>query len=206
MPIWTSSPARPWPGTVRASACGRRGSLDLDHGGEYQFRLDGERHLWNPTTVTTLQHAVLAERSAALRRVCQGRQRAGQGALHAPRHVRVRAGRAGALGGSRAGQRDRQAVQHRRHVARLDQRRGPRDAGHRHEPAGRQLQHGRRRRGPGALQAPAQRRFAQLRHQAGGQRPLRRDDRVPGQRQDPADQDGPGRQAGRRRPACPATR
>ena len=40
---------------------GRReaGQLDLDHGGEYQFRLDGERHLWNPTTVTTLQHAVL---------------------------------------------------------------------------------------------------------------------------------------------------
>ncbi len=35
------------------------GLLDLDHGGEYQFRLDGERHLWNPTTVTTLQHAVL---------------------------------------------------------------------------------------------------------------------------------------------------
>ena len=43
------------------SGFGRReaGSLDLDHGGEYQFRLDGERHLWNPTTITTLQHAVL---------------------------------------------------------------------------------------------------------------------------------------------------
>ena len=43
------------------SGFGRReaGLLDLDHGGEYQFRLDGERHLWNPTTVTTLQHAVL---------------------------------------------------------------------------------------------------------------------------------------------------
>jgi glutamate synthase (NADPH) large chain len=43
------------------SGFGRReaGLLDLDHGGEYQYRLDGERHLWNPTTVTTLQHAVL---------------------------------------------------------------------------------------------------------------------------------------------------
>ncbi len=79
------------------------------------------------------------ERSAAVRRVCQGGQRAGQGTLHAPRHVRVRAGRAGAVGGSRARQRDRQAIQHRRHVARLDQRRGPPDAGHRHEPPGRQL-------------------------------------------------------------------
>jgi glutamate synthase domain-containing protein 2/glutamate synthase domain-containing protein 1/glutamate synthase domain-containing protein 3 len=35
------------------------GLLDLDHGGEYQYRLDGERHLWNPETVTTLQHAVM---------------------------------------------------------------------------------------------------------------------------------------------------
>jgi len=43
------------------SGFGRRdaGALDLDHGGEYQYRLDGERHLWNPDTVTTLQHAVM---------------------------------------------------------------------------------------------------------------------------------------------------
>lgn len=30
----------------------------LDPGGEYQFRLKGERHYWNPQTVSTLQHAV----------------------------------------------------------------------------------------------------------------------------------------------------
>jgi glutamate synthase (NADPH) large chain len=48
------------------SGFGRRepGLLDLDHGGEYQYRLDGERHLWNPTTVTTLQHAVLKNDAA----------------------------------------------------------------------------------------------------------------------------------------------
>ena len=34
-------------------------ALDLDFGGEYHFRLDGENHLWNPTTVTQLQHAVI---------------------------------------------------------------------------------------------------------------------------------------------------
>jgi glutamate synthase domain-containing protein 2/glutamate synthase domain-containing protein 1/glutamate synthase domain-containing protein 3 len=33
-------------------------ALELDFGGEYHFRLDGERHLWNPTTVSRLQHAV----------------------------------------------------------------------------------------------------------------------------------------------------
>jgi glutamate synthase domain-containing protein 2/glutamate synthase domain-containing protein 1/glutamate synthase domain-containing protein 3 len=34
------------------------GALELDFGGEYNFRDDGERHLWNPTTVSRLQHAV----------------------------------------------------------------------------------------------------------------------------------------------------
>ncbi len=36
-------------------------ALDLDFGGEYQFRLDGEKHLWNPDTIVKLQHAVLQD-------------------------------------------------------------------------------------------------------------------------------------------------
>ncbi len=34
------------------------GELDFDFGGEYHFRLDGEKHLWNPQTIADLQHAV----------------------------------------------------------------------------------------------------------------------------------------------------
>ncbi|MBN1343577.1 MAG: glutamate synthase large subunit [Phycisphaerae bacterium] len=34
------------------------GMLDLDFGGEYHHRLDGEDHLWNPWTIARLQHAV----------------------------------------------------------------------------------------------------------------------------------------------------
>ncbi|MBN1854829.1 MAG: glutamate synthase large subunit [Pirellulales bacterium] len=34
-------------------------ALELDFGGEFHYRLDGETHLWNPTTITTLQHAVI---------------------------------------------------------------------------------------------------------------------------------------------------
>jgi glutamate synthase domain-containing protein 2 len=34
------------------------GALDLDFGGEYQYRRTGERHLWNPVTISKLQHAV----------------------------------------------------------------------------------------------------------------------------------------------------
>jgi len=44
------------------------GSLELDFGGEYSWRHDGEAHLWNPTTVSLLQHAVMfndAEKYAA---------------------------------------------------------------------------------------------------------------------------------------------
>jgi glutamate synthase (NADPH) large chain len=33
----------------------------LDIGGQYHFRAQGERHLWNPTTVAKLQHAVRME-------------------------------------------------------------------------------------------------------------------------------------------------
>ncbi len=37
------------------------GALELDFGGEYHFRHEGERHLWNPTTVSRLQHAVMSD-------------------------------------------------------------------------------------------------------------------------------------------------
>jgi glutamate synthase domain-containing protein 2/glutamate synthase domain-containing protein 1/glutamate synthase domain-containing protein 3 len=47
--------------TRHRNAFGSRvpGALELDFGGEYHYRLDGEAHLWNPTTITRLQHAVL---------------------------------------------------------------------------------------------------------------------------------------------------
>ncbi len=35
--------------------------FELDFGGEYHFRYSGEEHLWNPTTVSKLQHAVVNE-------------------------------------------------------------------------------------------------------------------------------------------------
>jgi glutamate synthase (NADPH/NADH) large chain len=56
--------------------------------------------------------------------------------------------------------RDREALLHRRDELRLDLGRGARDAGHRHEPPRRQVQHRRGRRGPRALHADCQRRLA----------------------------------------------
>jgi glutamate synthase domain-containing protein 2 len=43
----------------------KTGELDLDFGGEYHWRTDGERHLWNPITVARLQHAVKFEDAKA---------------------------------------------------------------------------------------------------------------------------------------------
>ena len=103
--------------------------------------------------------------------------------------------------GGRAGRVDRQAVRHRRDELRLDLGRGARDAGHRHEPAGGQVEHRRRGRGPRAVQAAAQRRQQAERDQAGGLGPVRRDQRIPGERRRAADQDGAGRQARRGGPA-----
>ncbi|MFA5239156.1 MAG: glutamate synthase large subunit [Phycisphaerae bacterium] len=34
------------------------GTLELDFGGDYHYRHNSERHLWNPATITSLQHAV----------------------------------------------------------------------------------------------------------------------------------------------------
>ena len=34
------------------------GELELEYGGEYHYRIKGESHLWNPTTISRLQHAV----------------------------------------------------------------------------------------------------------------------------------------------------
>ena len=126
------------------------------------------------------------------------------------RHHPARA--AGASGGGRAAgarpggavHRHPAPVRHRRHEPGFDLARGARDAGHRHEPAGRPLQHRRGRRGRGPFAAGPKRRPAPVGHQAGGVRPFRRDRRIPGGRRSAADQDRPGSQARRGRTAARA--
>ena len=93
-------------------------------------------------------------------------------------------------------------VLHRGHVLRVDLGRGPRDAGHRHEPPRGAVQHRRGRRGPRPVHPGRQRRPAAQRHQAGGLGPVRGDLGVPGQRRRHPDQDRPGGQARRGRPAA----
>jgi glutamate synthase domain-containing protein 2/glutamate synthase domain-containing protein 1/glutamate synthase domain-containing protein 3 len=44
--------------TRDAGEAGVGASLDLEYGGEYAYRADGEEHLWTPRSVSRLQHAV----------------------------------------------------------------------------------------------------------------------------------------------------
>ena len=171
----------------------------LSGGGEYKWRREGPPHLFDPETVFRLQHSTRQKRYDIFKtytaRVDDQSERLMtlRGLLEFDPERQPVADRRG-----RAGQRDRQAVLHRRDELRLDQPGGTRDPRDRHEPAGRQVQHRRGRRG----RRPALRPRTPQRDQAGGVRPFRRDQRLPEQRRRHPDQDGAGRQARRGRPAA----
>ena len=149
-----------------------RAHRDLELGGEYQWRREGEYHLFNPETVFKLQHAT---RGQALRRL-QASTRgwsttspSGWPRCAACSSFKRRRAPAGADRRGRAGQRDRQAVRHRRDVATARSRTEA------HETLaiamnriGGKSQHRRGRRGRRALRARRQRRPAPLGDQAGG--------------------------------------
>ncbi len=175
---------------------------DLDWGGEYQWRRDGEYHLFNPETVFKLQHATRAGQYPALQGVLEPGGRPGSQARHAARALRIQDHRrVDSHRGGRARRVDRQALFDRGHVVRIDQPGSARDAGHRHEPHGRALELGRGRRGFRPVSEGPERRLAAQRGQAGGVGTLWRDQRVPRQRERSADQDGTGGQAWRGRSA-----
>jgi glutamate synthase (NADPH/NADH) large chain len=98
-------------------------------GGEYAFRVRGEEHMWTP------DHRQAAARDALrqgghVQGIRQAHQRPVRAPHDAARPVRHPPGRAPcAARGGRAGQGDRQALRHRRHVARLDLDRSAHHAG-----------------------------------------------------------------------------
>ncbi|CAA9474052.1 MAG: Glutamate synthase [NADPH] large chain, partial [uncultured Solirubrobacteraceae bacterium] len=138
-------------------------------------------------------------RAGDLRRVLAPGQRGRRPPRDAarPAQVPLRRGRRRAARRGRAGLGDRQALRDGRHVARLALARVARDAGRRHEPPRRALEHRRGRGGPRPL-----RRRAAFEDQAGRLGPLRGQHQLPRQLRRAADQDGPGRQARRGRPAA----
>ncbi len=176
---------------------------ELEAGGEYQWRRDGEYHLFNPDTVFKLQHATRTGRYSIFKQYTQAVDDQNQHRATLRGLFRFKpAGPAVPIEEVELGRGDRQAVRHGRDVLRVDQPGGARDAGDCDEPPRRPIEYRRRRRRCRAVPADGQRRLQAQLDQAGGVGPVRRDQRVPGQRRRAADQDGAGRQAGRGRSAA----
>ena len=154
---------------ARAGLPGPRRGLPhrrLETGGEYQWRREGEPHLFSPETVFKLQHATRSGREDVFRDYTRlvddqaARLMTLRGLLRI-RGIDAAAGQAaGAAGRGRAGHRDHEAVRDRGHVLRVDLGRGARDHGHRHEPDRRPVQHRRGRRGRPPVRARRERRPA----------------------------------------------
>ena len=176
----------------------------LDVGGVYAWRVGGERHLWTPRTVASLQKAVRLEDARSYEDYARAINDQGDAPVHAaraagtssPAGAPVPHRRGGAGGEHRAPLRDRrdELREHQQGSAR--------------EPRARDEPHRRRSRNSGeggeddgALRAAGQRRLAAQRDQAGGERALRRDGALPRQRRRAPDQDRPGREARRGRAA-----
>ena len=164
----------------------------LEVGGEYAFRREGELHLFTPEVVFLLQHSTRTGRYDIFEQYSEEVNRLSREGGSAARPVRVQEGPAPAGSARRRRIRrvHRHPVQHRRNELRLHLGRGPRDHGDRDEQPRRavELRRGRRGRRPALRSAPAQR------GQAGRLRPLRRDQRLSGERLGYPDQDGPRRQ------------
>ena len=186
-----------------ARAYGSTPSNDLQSGGEYQWRRDGELHLFNPDTVFKLQHATRSGQYKIFKEYTalvddQSKARATLRGLFGlkpfgppvpldevePLDKILPRFSTGAMSYGSISQEAHEtlAIAMNRMGAQVEHRRG--------------------RRGSGALRARCERRFTAQRDQAGRVGALRRHERVPGQRRRSADQDGAGRQARRRRTAA----
>ena len=153
----TASPTR--------SAASRPAHRELEIGGEYQWRREGELHLFDPETVFRLQHATRAgsttSSSSTPARVDEQSERLMTlRGLFRFKDDAVTGREPIAIDEVEPVSRDRQALLHRRDVLRLDLAGGARDARHRDEPPRRQVQHRRGRRGrrPAATTPSAARR------------------------------------------------
>ncbi len=116
---------------------------ELKIGGEYQWRREGEYHLFNPETVFKLQHATRTGRYEVFKEYTtlvddSAKNLATLRGLFA---FRSDAPPVDLDRRSRAGERDRQAVLDRRDELWVDLRGSPSDPGDRDEPARREVQH-----------------------------------------------------------------
>ncbi len=172
----------------------------LEIGGEYQWRREGEPHLFDPETVFRLQHSTRTRRYDIFKKYTDRVNEQSE------RLMTLRG-----LFGFKLGPRSRSPIDEVEPVSEIVKRfsTGAMSYGSISQEAhetlaiamnqlGGKSNTGEGGEDPDRLYDPARRSS----HQAGRLRPLRRDQRVPGQRGRHPDQDGPGRQARRGRPAA----
>ncbi len=182
----------------------------LPNPGDFHWRKDGDRHMWNPhsdrricrwpraTTATTRTGG-----SRSIDEPATPRTRMLRGLLHV-QHDGER--RPGADRRSRIGERHRPALLHRRDEFRFDLAGSARDAGDRDEPHRRQINTGEGGEDSDPLHAAAERRLEALGDQAGRVRPVRRHHQLSDQRRRAADQDRRRARSPAKAANCPATR
>ncbi len=131
----------------------REGGLkELLWGGQYQWRRDGEFHLFNPETVFKLQHSTRTGQQDIFRQYTRMVDDQAERLCTLRGLFEIKSDREPVpLEEVEPAEPDVPALRHRRYELRLDQRGGARDAGDRDEPHRRQVQHRRRRRRPPPL-------------------------------------------------------
>ena len=112
---------------------------DLDPGGQYQWRRRGEFHMYNPNSIALLQHAVRAGSYKLFKKYSEVVNDESLNMATLRGLLKFRASKSIPIDEVEPATRNRQALQDRRHVARLDQPRGPREPRDRDEPHRRQV-------------------------------------------------------------------
>ena len=203
----------------------------LDAGGEYAWRVRGEEHMWTPDAIAKLQHSARGNKFETYKEYAQIINDQSQRHMTLRGLFEFKVDPSKAIPSTRSSRRPRSSSASPPARCRWARSRTEAHStlADRDEPHRRQEQHRRRRRGPGALPQRDEghpdrrrhqgqrrdrregdrgrlrvegRRLAAQQDQAGRLGPLRRDHRVPGLGRSDPDQDGPGRQAGRGRPAA----
>lgn len=148
-------------------------NLTLEHKGLYSFRKDGEKHAWNPETISALQQATRLGSYKEVQGIHTSRRRKGYTNLP-PRFPDLPNGKIHSDRRCGTSKRDHEAFRHGRHELRLDQQRGARDDGNSNEQDTWTQQHWGRRRRLRPFHSPRRRSLPPFRHQTSGLRTFRR--------------------------------
>ena len=108
--------------------------LDLEVGGEYRWRRDGEKHMFNPLSIAKLQKAVRGNEPETYKEFAEMVNEQSKTLLTIRGLFEFFKLRSNSIGRGRTLDRNRQAFQDRSDVIWFDKQGGPRDFGNRHEP------------------------------------------------------------------------